>query len=143
MVKNTSTEYTFIKSQIDLVIHNIVSNKYNEELTYYDVIWLPNQLTNSNSKELWQLFQDNLEKLSFTAINTGLPNPNAAVDLVIVKMNSDELKPNAVKYFEVGKRKNYLTTQYPDIMHKDNDTLFHAWDNANHAYHSNEISVID
>lgn len=62
MVKNSTTEYTFIKAQIDLVIHNIVSNKYNEELTYYDVLWLPDNLTNPDSKELWQSFQDNLEK---------------------------------------------------------------------------------
>lgn len=50
MVKNSTTEYTFIKAQIDLVIHNIVSNKYNEELTYYDVLWLPDYLTNPDSK---------------------------------------------------------------------------------------------
>lgn len=141
MVKNSTTEYTFIKAQIDLVIHNIVSNKYNEELTYYDVLWLPDYLTNPDSKELWQSFQDNLEKISFIAMNIGLPNPNADVDLVIVKMSSGEINPNAIKYFEVGKRKDYLAMQYPHIMDKDNDTSFNAWDEANNSYNSKETSA--
>ncbi|GMA68992.1 hypothetical protein GCM10025879_02380 [Leuconostoc litchii] len=135
MINDTSIVYSFLKSQLDLIIYNIINNKYNEEVTFYDTLWLQKDLENEETNSLWQDFQVNMAYINFVTLNVGLPNPNASMELVVVKINTNNNKQGAIAYFEIGKRKDYLLTKYRHLQHAKHDDLFENWEKANKNYH--------
>lgn len=137
MPKNKDTQYRYLKTQIYLSVKNIIKHLDEESQYVYSTFVIPSEFLSKDVRRLWNKYEANLNKIGLVVINLGRANPEADLDIILVKINNGELNSDVIKYDTPESQSTFLKQEYKRVDELDIGILINSRAKAEEKYFLN------
>lgn len=137
MPRNEDTQYQYVRATIYQSIKSIINNLEDGSQYVYSTFVIPSEFLSKEVRRLWKQYETAMNTIGFAVINLDRANPDADLDIILVKINNGEMDANLIKYDSSESKAKFLKQEYSKVDELDISYLINSRAKSEEKYFLN------